>query len=217
MHSIRGLDLPMLREAVAYLAASDPDLARLHAASGYPPFWKRPAGFPTLVHIILEQQVSLASAQAAFDRLGEALGTISPASFLTLDDVELKRIGFSRQKAGYCRGLAGQILEREVDLTSLRYLDDEAARAALLRIKGIGPWTADIYLLMALRRPDIWPVGDLALEIAVQEVKGLEVRPDAEKMQRIAAAWRPWRAVAARLFWQYYLSSRQASGGQGDG
>jgi DNA-3-methyladenine glycosylase II len=204
----QALDLRALDEGVRYLSALDPDLARLSTQLGTPPLWNREPGFPTLVLIILEQQVSLASARAAFARLGERLGVVTPESFLTLDDLELRGIGFSRQKAGYCRGLARSALSGGVDLASLLTLDDSAARSTLVGIRGIGPWTADIYLLMALLRPDIWPSGDLALLTAVQEVKRLPRRPAPDEMESIAAPWRPWRAVAARLLWSYYLSSR---------
>lgn len=208
---LQRLDILTLEAGVRHLSALDPDLARLSADLGSPPLWEREPGFATLVYIVLEQQVSLASARAAFTRLVEALRVVTPGSFLTLDDEQLKRIGFSHQKAGYCRGLAQSVLRGDVDLTALERLDDETARAALTGIRGVGPWTADIYLLMALLRPDIWPAGDLALVSAVQEVKRLPSRPDRAEMESIAAPWRPWRAVAARLFWQYYLSSRQIS------
>lgn len=196
-----------LRRGVRVLARRDPDLARILRDHGPPPLWAREPGFPTLIHIILEQQVSLASAQAAFNRLTAACrGRITPRSLLKFDDAELKVIGFSRQKAGYARHLAQAVLAGEVDLEALDAVEDEAARAALVRLKGIGPWTADIYLLMCLRRPDVWPHGDLALAVAVQQVKGLPTRPTYAELTVLAAQWRPWRAVAARLFWHYYLS-----------
>ncbi|MBP7692123.1 MAG: DNA-3-methyladenine glycosylase 2 family protein [Anaerolineales bacterium] len=203
------LDEAELARGVRVLARRDPDLARLARDHGRPPLWARAPGFPTLVHIVLEQQVSLASAQAAFNRLQTASGgRVAPDSLLRFDDAELKAIGFSRQKAGYARGLARAVLAGELDLDGLAALDDEAARAALIRHKGLGPWTADIYLLMALRRPDIWPSGDLALAVAVQEVKGLPARPTSADLAAVSAGWRPWRAVAARLFWRHYLRQR---------
>ena len=200
------LDLESLAEGVRVLCRTDPDLARIHAALGTPPLWAREPGFPTLVHIILEQQVSLASAAAAFAKLRAAIQIVTPEAFLTLDDDALKRIGFSRQKAGYARGLARSLLNQELDLAALDVVDDDAARAALIKLKGIGPWTADIYLLMAMLRPDTWPTGDLALAAALQKLKRLPARPAPTEMERIALAWKPWRAVAARLLWQYYLS-----------
>lgn len=203
-----ALSTETLAKGVAYLCKVDPDLAGIHAELGLPPLWERQPGFPTLVHIILEQQVSLASARAAYNKLGQAIPGITPAAFLKLDDAELKTIGFSRQKTAYCRGLAQAVTNGEIDLEQLTSLDDPSVRSALLKIKGIGPWTADIYLLMCLLRPDVWPTNDLALAVAIQELKGLASRPDAEQMERIASAWQPWRAVAARLLWHYYLRKK---------
>jgi DNA-3-methyladenine glycosylase II len=168
--------------------------------------WAREPGFPTLIHIILEQQVSLASARAAYDRLLVAASPLTPARFLELDDAELKTIGFSRQKTAYGRELAGAILDGRLNLTELGTLDDADVRSELMGIKGIGPWTADIYLLMALRRPDVWPSGDLALASAAQRVKRLAARPTPDELDTLGADWTPWRAVAARLLWHYYLS-----------
>ena len=192
--------------ALAALTATDPDLERVVAAYGPPPIWARQPGFPTLVHIILEQQVSLASARAAFNKLEAALPVVTPQGFLALDDVRLKEIGFSRQKTGYCRGLARAVVDGSLDFEVLSSMDDPEARAALMQIKGIGRWTADIYLLMVLLRPDIWPSGDLALVNAAAEVKRLPARPSSEELERMAEAWRPWRAVAARILWHHYLS-----------
>ncbi len=195
-----------LAQGVAFLSKTDQDLARIHAVLGLPPIWARDPGFPTLVRIILEQQVSLASAGAAFDKLLQALPIITPQAFLELDDAELKRIGFSRQKTAYCRGLALAVLHNDIDLDQLSMLDDETVRTALIKLKGVGPWTADIYLLMVLLRPDVWPAGDLALITAYQKLKGLPSRPTSDELAQTASAWRPWRAVAARLLWHYYLS-----------
>lgn len=197
-----------LRGAVGQLAERDPDLRAVVARFGHPPLWERETGFPTLVHIILEQQVSLASAQAAFLRLTAAVSPLTPAAFLRLDDGRLLQIGFSRQKARYVRELATAVLDGDLDLDHLGELDDDAARSILLARSGIGPWTATIYLLMCLRRPDVWPAGDIALQQAVAEVKSLPGRPDAARMDELAEGWRPWRAVAARILWHHYLSSR---------
>ncbi len=188
------------------LCDRDPDLAQIRMTFGPPPMWAREPGFPTLIHIILEQQVSLASARAAYDRLLAAASPLTPARFLDLDDVTLKRIGFSRQKTAYGRELAQAIRGGHLDLAGLKTLDDGAARSELMVIKGIGPWTADIYLLMALRRPDVWPSGDLALANAAQRVKGLASRPTPDELNALGANWKPWRAIAARLLWHYYLS-----------
>jgi len=202
--------LPLTEGTLAHglnvLCDRDPDLAQIHTRLGPPPMWAREPGFPTLIHIILEQQVSLASAQAAYDRLLAAAAPLTPARFLEFDDPTLKAIGFSRQKTGYGRELARAILDGRLDLGGLETSDDASARSQLIQIKGIGPWTADIYLLMALRRPDVWPSGDLALANAAQRVKRLASRPTPEELDSLGADWRPWRAVAARLLWHYYLS-----------
>jgi DNA-3-methyladenine glycosylase II len=196
-----------LLSATRRLAARDPDLAVVVETFGPPPLWARESGFHTLIHIILEQQVSLASAKAAYDRLIVATGRLVPERFLALRDEELKAIGFSRQKTIYGRALAEAILVGRLDLALIETLDDAEAKARLTAIKGIGSWTADIYLLMVLRRPDTWPSGDLALAVAAQRVKRLRKKPAPERLQKIGEAWRPWRAVAARILWHYYLSS----------
>jgi DNA-3-methyladenine glycosylase II len=196
-----------LLRATRELAARDPDLAGVVETFGPPPLWAREPGFHTLIHIILEQQVSLASAKAAYDRLLVATGRLVPERFLALRNEELKTIGFSRQKTTYGRALAEAILDGRLDLALIETLDDAEAKTQLTAIKGIGSWTADIYLLMVLRRPDTWPSGDLALAVAVQRVKRLRKRPTPERLQKVGEAWRPWRAVAARILWHYYLSS----------
>ena len=194
--------------AVDALAAQDADLARLVSVVGYPPLWAREPGFATLVLMILEQQVSLASARATFVRLETVAGGITPAALLALDDPQLRAAGLSRQKSGYVRGLAAAVEQGDCDLELLTVLDDQSVRARLTALKGIGEWTAELYLLMALRRPDAWPAGDLALARALQQVKRLEQRPTAADQIALAEAWRPWRAVAARLLWQFYLARR---------
>jgi DNA-3-methyladenine glycosylase II len=191
---------------ISYLIQVDSDLSLIVTRLGPPPLWVREPGFGTLVQIILEQQVSLASARATYEKLTSTTGTLTPSCFLDFSDLELRRFGFSRQKTGYCRGLAQIIVEGKLELDALQDLSDQDIRKHLLKINGIGPWTADIYLLMALRRPDIWPVGDLALASALQQVKGLPTIPDQESLERIAIPWKPWRAIAARILWHYYLS-----------
>lgn len=193
--------------SVNYLCGQDYDLAYVIDKHGNPPFWQREPGFSTLVYIILEQQVSLASARAAYDKLCVAVDPLNPSGFLALNDTALKSIGFSRQKTSYCRGLSTAIRRGELDLPQLEMMDDATARAELTKLKGIGPWTANIYLLMALRRADIWPTNDLALVVAMQNLKKLDHRPDGHEMRELSNPWRPWRAVAARILWHYYLSS----------
>lgn len=194
--------------ATTELAARDPGLGVIVARFGTPPLWAREPGFPTLVHVMLEQQVSLASARAAFERLRAARLPLTPASFLTLDDRELFDIGFSRQKTRYSRELARALLDGRLALEALPSLDDEGVDAALTAVVGIGPWTATIYRLMVLRRPDAWPIHDIALAQAVAEVRSLPRRPSAAEMLDLAEGWRPWRAVAARILWHHYLSVR---------
>lgn len=202
------LNEEIFSHGVSLLTGRDAHLAEVVQNYGTPPLWVREPGFPTLVYIILEQQVSLASAKAAFDRLQAAAKPLTPKRFLKLNDAELLRIGFSRQKTLYTRLLAESLARRHFDLRYLHDLSDDSAHKMLVAFKGIGRWTADIYLLSALRRPDIWPVGDLALATAVQEVKRLRNRPSPEKLEALSTPWRPWRAVAARLFWHAYLCKR---------
>lgn len=202
------VDEQTLPRALATLAATDTDLAALLVSLGPPPLWGREPGFATLIHIILEQQVSLASARAAFDKLLAITDPLTPEHFLAVNDVTLRAIGFSRQKSGYARHLATAIIEGALDVDGMADQPDHVVRASLLALKGIGPWTADIYLLMALRRPDIWPTGDLALQVAMQQVKQLPQRPTPTQMGELGEPWRPWRAVAARLLWHHYLSRR---------
>jgi len=190
------------------LAGRDADLARIHAELGTPPQWFRDPGFPTLIYIILEQQVSLASARATFTRLLSLAAPLTPQSFLALDDAQLKATGFSRQKIAYGRNLARSISDGQLKLESFNEMNDREVKAEMVRVKGIGSWTADIYLLMALRRPDAWPGGDLGVVVAVQEVKRLPARPSAIELAAFSAPWRPWRAVATRLLWHYYLNRR---------
>ena len=201
---------PLTRETfeqgLHVLSDQDPDLATILTRLGPPPMWEREPGFPTLIHIILEQQVSLASAKAAYDRLRETASPLTATRFLDLDDATLKTIGFSRQKTAYGRHLARAISSGRLDLTALATMDDTTARSELVKIKGIGPWTADIYLLTALRRPDVWPSDDLALAAAAQAVKRLASRPTPDRLEALGTSWKPWRAVAARMLWHFYLS-----------
>ena len=201
-----ALNQQSLLEGISYLCKKDSDLEEMIAKYGNPPLWAREPGFPTLIHIILEQQVSLASARAAFTKLMQAAGVLTPERFLSFSDHELRDFGFSRQKAHYGRELSIAIINGNLDLIGLQELEDADAHRALIQIKGIGPWTADIYLLMALLRPDIWPVGDLALVKAVQKIMGLSKKPTLEEWVEIAEPWRPFRSVAARILWHFYLS-----------
>jgi DNA-3-methyladenine glycosylase II len=171
--------------------------------------WARRPGFPTLVHIVLEQQVSIAAARTLFRRVRVHLGGMTPERVAGRGVDGLFRLGLTRQKASYCHALAHAVLDGSLSLSRIARGDDAAGRAALLALRGIGPWSADIYYLMALRRPDVWPTGDLALAVALQEVKRLRTRPAAERQLELSAAWAPWRSVAARLLWHYYLTTRR--------
>ncbi len=198
--------------ALDELARRDPDLARAYRAVGVPPIRHRRPGFATLLRIICGQQVSTASARAIFARLEAAASPLTPSAFLALDDDALRAIGFSRQKMLYGRALAGDVAAGRLDLAGLGRLDDEAAVAKLVQVKGVGRWSAEIYLLFALRRPDVWPVDDLAVVNAVARVKGLAARPGRNEMARLGEPWRPWRSAAARLMWHYYSAAPLESG-----
>ena len=205
----RALTNASYAEAVAELSARDPALGDVVETWGAPRRWKRPQGFPTLVLLILEQQVSLASAKAIFARLEERAGAVEPDAILALGEERMKEAGLSRQKARYVHGLAEAVAGGTLDLRKLGRADDEAVRSALIPIKGIGDWTVDIYLLSALQRPDVWPARDLALQEAARAVRGLDARPDEAAMKEIGEAWRPWRSVAARILWHRYLNTRR--------
>lgn len=201
-----SLSQKSLLEGISYLSNIDSDLSKVINELGNPPLWSREPGFPTMIHIILEQQVSLASAKAAFTKLEQAAGQLTPKRFLEFTDVELREFGFSRQKTKYGRALSRSIINEELDFGELHRLDDTTVRNKLMKIKGIGPWTADIYLLMALLRPDVFPSGDLALAKAVKQIQDLTEIPGPQKLSEIAERWKPWRAVAARILWHYYLN-----------
>jgi len=204
----RKLNKDRLWAACKELAASEPLFGDVVGRHGPPPLWDREPGFATLLQIILEQQVSLASAKACFDKLRARVGSVSPENLLSLSDPELKVIGFSRQKTGYARHLSEALLEKRLDLGSLDGLPDVEVKAELIKLKGIGEWTSDIYLLMALLRPDVMPRGDIALHSAWQRLSG-EPRPTSDEFLSIAERWRPYRSVAARVLWHFYLSERR--------
>lgn len=190
------------------LANKDRQLRQIIDIYGYPPVWTRSPRFSSLVHIILEQQVSLASAKAAFVKLKKYIGTITPGKILQLSDEELRSCYFSRQKTVYVRQLAQAIDSGQLRLSGLRHLPDDLVRAELKKIKGIGDWTADIYLLFALQRCDIFPIGDLAMVNAFKEVKGLAAKAGKEKIVLLAESWRPYRSIATYLLWHHYIKSR---------
>lgn len=190
------------------LAAADPQLKFIISTYGYPPMWTRPNTFESLVHIILEQQVSLASALAALNKLREKITTITPGKLLALTDEELKACYFSRQKTTYARALANAIQQRQFVPKALEKLPDEVVREKVVALKGMGNWTADIYLMFVLRRADIFPIGDLAAVNALKQVKQLPKETSREQLLEISGAWKPWRTVATMILWHYYLSLR---------
>jgi DNA-3-methyladenine glycosylase II len=189
------------------LAAADADLANIINTHGYPPLWSRPNTFETLVHIILEQQVSLASALSALNKLRERIQEITPARVLLLTDEEFKACYFSRQKTTYTKYLAEAIISGQINLTELEQLPDDVIRAKLTALKGIGNWTADVYLMFVLQHADIFPVGDLAAVNALKRVKKLPKETTREELIAMAEQWQPYRTVASMLLWHYYLSA----------
>ena len=174
----------------------------------YPPVFARSPTFETLLHIILEQQVSLASAKAALKKLKEKIGTISPEKLLLLSDIELRACYFSRQKIIYSRELATAIISKQLNLDELILLPDETVRTELKKIKGIGDWTTDVYMMMAMQRTDLFPVGDIALVNSMKAIKYLPKQTGAAALLLMAEKWRPYRTVAAFLLWHAYIKKR---------
>lgn len=196
-----------LDDGIAALSV-EPVFRAILGRAGAPRFRRRRNGFPTLLHIILEQQVSIDAAAAMHRRLAGLCQPLTPEPFLALDDDTLRRCGFSRQKMGYARGLAVAVAEGRLDFAALAAAPDDDAFAALVAMKGIGRWSAEIYLIFALGRADVWPAADLGLQVAVAECLGLDEKPREPALREMGDAWRPWRSVAACLFWQSYLHKR---------
>ncbi len=199
-----------LQKALDHLAACDDDLARAIRLVGEPPPRRRPPGFASLLWIIVGQQVSTASATAIWRRLCNAGEPPTPEDFVALTDEQLKGVGFSRAKMVYGRDLAASILEGRLDLEALAGMTDDEAVACLTAVRGLGRWSAEVYLLFCLCRPDVLPADDLALLSAAQKVKRLPARPTAGALRTMAEPWRPWRSVAARLLWHYYRQAPAA-------
>ena len=199
------LDAERLRAMLDTLAAADADLAEALAQVGYPAPRQRDPGFATLLRIILAQQVSTASAAAIWRKLEAVLdGEVGPERFLTLEDAALRAAGFSAPKAAYARGLCRAIIEGTFDPAALALLDEDTAIEALVRLRGFGRWSAEIYLLFALGRADVLPADDLAIQIAYQRLKRLESRPNAKALRVMSEPWRPYRGAAAVFLWHYY-------------
>lgn len=208
---VETLSRESLRQAAGTLAAGDASLRRVLESLGPPPMWGRPVSFATFVRIVLEQNVSLASAKHTFERLRtHGGGSVTAANVLELGESGLRPLGFSRQKARYVVLLADEVRRRRFPIRRLRSLPDPEVRAEITSRLGLGAWTADIFLLMALRRPDVFPVGDLALVKGLRELDGGAYDATAAVVER-AEAWRPYRSVAARMIWQLYLHNRNQS------
>ncbi len=211
-YTLAGMDMSGEPESatrsIDRLIATDPDLARVVSEFGRPAVWSRPEGFPALVLFILEQQVSLASARAAYDRLDSRIGGVTPEGVRNSSDEDLRADGFSRQKARYVRALAEACVSGGLDLAVMRNLHDDDVRRSLTAIPGIGPWTADVYLIACLGRPDVWPTGDRALQVSAGEVLHLPGPLTVSELELLGERWRPLRSSAARLLWHAYLSRR---------
>jgi DNA-3-methyladenine glycosylase II len=190
------------------LAQQDPHLASIINTHGYPPLWSRSNSFETLVHIILEQQVSLASALSALNKLRERVQEITPARILLLTNEEFRACYCSRQKTIYIKYLAEALLSGQIDLAAFDEMPDNEIRTQLIALKGIGNWTADVYLMFVLQRTDIFPIGDLAAVNALKRIKHLPVDITKEQLIAIASQWQPYRTIATMLLWHYYLSAK---------
>ena len=190
------------------LCRIDKDLHSVIRQCGHPPMWIRPATFQTLILFILEQQVSLASAYAAFKKLKERIGFVTPVKILSLSDAELRSCYFSRQKIIYARELAKAIQSKQLRLNRFLNAHEDEVRLELKKIKGIGDWTVDVYLMHALQRSDLFPLGDIALVNSLKEVKQLKKDVSKERMLKIAEPWRPYRTIAAMILWHAYIQKR---------
>lgn len=190
------------------LCRIDKDLHAVIRQYGHPPMWTRPATFQTLILFILEQQVSLASAYAAFKKLKERVGYVTPAKILSLTDADLRSCYFSRQKIIYARELAKAILTKQLKLNKFSNDHEDEIRVELKKIKGIGDWTVDVYLMHSLQRTDLFPLGDIALVNSLKEIKKLHAHVTKEKMLAIAESWRPYRTVASMILWHAYIQKR---------
>ena len=202
--AVETVGLEQIRSDIEALAARDPDIARAYAEIGCPERRNRPAGFATLLRIIVSQQLSVAAVAAIIARLENLCSPLAPEPFLALSEQALRDCGLSLRKVEYGRSLAEKISTGHLDLVSLSTLDDEQAIAQLTALRGIGRWTAEIYLLFSLERTDIWPEDDLALQISLQRLKQLPTQPNRRTMRAYGEAWRPWRSAGARFLWHYY-------------
>ncbi|MGO4526855.1 DNA-3-methyladenine glycosylase [Microvirga sp. 2MCAF35] len=202
----------VLKRGLSELALADPVMAKLAESGVVPQLRRRPPGFEGLAWIVVGQQVSTASATAIWNRLRQVLEPPTPDVFLRLSDEDLRAAGLSAGKVRTLRALATDIAEGRLPLDELRNYPAEEAHDRLTRVKGIGPWTADVYLLFCLGHPDAFPSGDLAVQEAARLAYGLEQRPDAKTLSALAEKWRPWRGVAAKVLWAYYRMVKSREG-----
>ena len=208
---IQRFDADNFRAICDQLAKRDADLKRILKTRGYPSMWTRPNSFQTLILTILEQQVSLAAAYAAFKRLKERIGTVTPDKLAALSDEDLRACYFTRQKIVYARGLTEAIQSKQIKLRALHHQPDESVREQLINLKGIGNWTIDVYLMHALRRTDLFPLGDIALVNSLKHIKQLPDDISKEDMLEIAAQWQPNRTIAAMILWHDYMQRRKVT------
>ena len=200
-----GVTLPWhARDALDRLALLDPDLAGIEAAAGPLPWRTRPAGFPGLMQAIVGQQISNGAAAAIWRRLAALPDALVPAGLLALDDEALRGAGLSRPKVLHVRALAAAFSDGRLSAEAIAAMADEEAVAALSAVRGMGRWTAEVYLLFALGRTDVFPAGDLALAAAAADLKRLPARPGPAALRQLAEPWAPHRAVAARLLWHHW-------------
>ncbi|TAL30261.1 MAG: DNA-3-methyladenine glycosylase 2 family protein [Alphaproteobacteria bacterium] len=195
-------DLPEIGKGLRALGRNHPELKAAHKRIGILPWKKQPDDFAGLVYIIIGQQVSVAAAAHMIARLHSMTPEITPRRFLKLDDMQLREIGLSRQKMAYCRDLAERIVNKKFRPADLSSMDDAEAFAALTSLKGIGPWSAEIYLMFSLGRADIWPAGDLGLQAGMQRLHGLKTRPDIKKTRQMGEIWAPYRSAASLIVWR---------------
>ncbi len=203
---------PDARAGIVALVAADPDLGRIERQAGPLPWRTRPQGFPGLLQAIVAQQISNQAAAAIWRRLALTPGALAPNGMLGLDDDALRLAGLSRPKMAHAKALAAAFADGRLDTAQLAAMDDEAAIASIIAVRGMGRWTAEVYLLFAHQRMDVFPAGDIAVAGGLADLKGLAARPGPVELRALAAPWRPYRALAARLLWHHwrFLTGRPA-------
>lgn len=203
---------PLSPKAFVHLSKADPHLLQAWQYAGKPPKRDSDPGFGSLCRTLIAQQISAGAARTIWKRFEDAIGLLSPESVLAQSEESLRGVGLSRPKIRYIKALAEATLGGQIRFDAHDQMTDEEIIAELIKTPGIGRWTAEIYLLFSLQRPDVWPIDDLALQIALQRLKGLRQRPDRKHMLRLAEPWRPWRGTAALVLWRYYSHKPQAVG-----